>query len=58
MGFEQECYTVNEMDGEQEVCVVVINPSPDEELLFDIALTIERGAGTAGRAHIYHWAKN
>ncbi len=37
-GFERN-YTVNETDGLVEVCVLVTNPPPMEELVFPITLT-------------------
>lgn len=51
VGFEQDSYTVRETDGQREVCVILTDPSSEEELLFDIdiVLTFETRTGSAGR---------
>ena len=43
-------YSVNEAAGVQEVCVVVTNPPPNEELLLQIILLYNSVPGTAGKA--------
>lgn len=41
VGFEEPSYTVNETDAFVEVCVVITNPSANEELAFPIEVVIE-----------------
>ena len=48
VGFEQLNYTVNESVGFQEVCVRVLNPPSNEELVSNITLVYQTRAGTAG----------
>lgn len=41
VGFEKLQYIVNENDGSQEVCVIITNPPPNEDLVYSIDLFIE-----------------
>ena len=45
-GFERN-YTVNETDRSVEVCVLVTNPPPEQELVFQITLTTQNRNVTA-----------
>ena len=49
-GFERDLYTVMESDDAIEVCVVVTNPPPTLELVFDIIMQIftSRGGTATG----------
>ena len=47
VGFERTSYTVNETDGTVEVCVVVTNPPPTEDLVSLIFLTVQTRDVTA-----------
>lgn len=47
VGFEQTSYTFNEFVLSGEVCVVVTNPPPIEELVFRITLQANSRAVTA-----------
>lgn len=48
VGFEESSYSVSEMDGTVEVCVIMTNPPPDEDFTFHISLQHRTRTGTAG----------
>ena len=48
VGFEQLQYTVNEATGSVEVCIVMTNPPPGENLAFEISTEYITDAGSAG----------
>ena len=55
IGFEKTSFTVNEgvTDGLQEVCVRVFNPTDNQPLSANIALTIQSAPTTGICGHIY-----
>ena len=48
VGFEQLQYTVNEAIGPVEVCIIMINPPPNENLIFEVVTEYITVTGTAG----------
>lgn len=49
VGFEETMYSVNEAAGVLEVCVVITNPTQNEDLLLEIVLLYNSVTGTAGK---------
>ena len=54
IGFEKTSFRVNEgvTDGRQEVCVRVFNPTDNQPLSANIALTIQSAPGTGEFLHL------
>lgn len=48
VGFEQSEYSVNENDGHVEICILVKNPPPNEDLTTLIVTEYQTKAGSAG----------